>query len=314
MRNRRLDVVAVCLATLARWGCGKEQPSPGASEKAAPSAKRAVEEKMAPYTYPAPVKGHYKEINIGEFDLVDGVAYPATGGAGTVVYVTDKPIASPMIAGSACPMTQARVLAELRNAKYLEVTLSHGTSKYFAAGTYFGGSSREQEVGGRYWSSRMKEDPERAIGSVLHKRQGSFDFDLPLSSPKVKEVSESDRTQGNRYDVTAPRPSEQAVTAAYKAMHDAALKKNLKGLLAAQGFDGKQIAAIRGLEGIDADFIVYADRFLVPSAPDEVSVKPGTGYVRTEGTNSKGQKFANFYHFAPCGDHLLLVSIAENPQ
>jgi hypothetical protein len=68
------------------------------------------------------------------------------------------------------------------------------------------------------------------------------------------------------------------------------LKKNLKGLLAAQGFDAKQIAAIRGLEGIDADFIVYADRFLVPSAPDEVSVKPGTGYGRTEGSNSKGQK------------------------
>jgi hypothetical protein len=31
------------------------------------------------------VKGHHKEINIGEFDLVDGIAYPATGGAGTVV-------------------------------------------------------------------------------------------------------------------------------------------------------------------------------------------------------------------------------------
>jgi hypothetical protein len=172
MRNLRLDVVAVCIATLAMWGCGKEQPSPGASEKVVPSTKKAVEEKVAPYTYPAPVKGHYKEITIGEFDLVDGIAYPATGGAGTVVYVADKPIASPMIAGSACPMTQARVLAELRNAKYLEVTLTHGTSKYFAAGTYFGGSSREQEVGGRYWSSRMKEDPERAIGSVLHKRQG----------------------------------------------------------------------------------------------------------------------------------------------
>jgi hypothetical protein len=127
-------------------------------------------------------------------------------------------------------------------------------------------------------------------------------------------VSEGDRTQGNRYDVTAPKPTAQAVTAAYRAMHDAALKKNLKGLLAAQGFDAKQIAAIRGLEGIDADFTVYADRFLVPSAPDDVSVKPGTGYVRREGSNSEGQKFANFYHFAPCGDHLVLVSIAENPQ
>ena len=56
MRNLRLDVVAVCIATLAMWGCGKEQASPGASEKAAPSAKKAIEEKVAPYMYPAPVK------------------------------------------------------------------------------------------------------------------------------------------------------------------------------------------------------------------------------------------------------------------
>src|ERR1700694_355154 len=148
----------------------------------------------------------------------------------------------------------------------------------------------------------MKEDPERAIGGVGPQVHGKFDFDLPLSNPKVNEVSEGDRTEGKRYDSTAPKPTEQAVTAAYKAMHDAALKKDLKGLLAAQGFDAKQIAAIRGLDGIDADFLVYADRFLVPGAADEVTVRPGTGYVRTEGTNSKGQKFANFYHFAPCGE------------
>jgi hypothetical protein len=308
MRDLRLHVVAACAAVLAVSGCGKEESAPS------PAKKAAVEEKAAPYTYPAPVKGHYKEINIGEFDVVDGIAYPATGGAGTVVYVTEKPIASPMIAGSACPMTQARVLAELRDAKYLEVTLSHGKSKYFAAGTYFGGSSREEEVGGRYWSSRMKEDPERAIGGVVHKLHGKFDFNLPLSNPKVNEVSEGDRTEGRRYDSTAPKPAEQAVTAAYKALHDAALKKNLKGFLAAQGFDAKQIAAIRGLDGIDADFTVYADRFLVPGAAGEVTLRSGTGYVRTEGKNSKGKKFANFYHFAPCGDHLVLVSIAENPQ
>ena len=301
MRDLRLHIVAACAAALAVLGCGKEPPAPAPAQK-------VVEEKAGPYTYPAPVKGHYKEINLGEFDLVDGIAYPVTGGAGTVVYVTDKAIASPMIAGSACPMTQARVLAEMRNAKYLEVTLTHGISKYFAAGTYFGGSSREQEVGGRYWSSRMKEDPDRAIGGVVHKLHGTFDFDLPLSNPKVNEVSEGDRTQGRRYDSTAPKPTEQAVTAAYHAAHDAARKRNLKGLLA------KQIAAIRGLEGIDADFMVYADRFLVPGTADEVTVRPGTGYVRTEGSNSKGQKFANFYHFAPCGDHLVLVSIAENPQ
>jgi len=50
---------------------------------------------------------------------------------------------------------------------------------------------------------------------------------------------------------------------------------------------------------LDVVAVCIATLALVPSAPDEVSVKPGTGYVRTEGSNSKGQKFANFYHFAP---------------
>ncbi|HVR93326.1 MAG TPA: hypothetical protein VHI75_05745, partial [Casimicrobiaceae bacterium] len=88
MRDLRLHVVAACAAALGVSGCGKEESAPS------PAKKAAVEEKVAAYTYPAPVKGHYKEINIGEFDLVDGIAYPATGGAGTVVYVTEKPIAS----------------------------------------------------------------------------------------------------------------------------------------------------------------------------------------------------------------------------
>src|SRR6266487_1888815 len=144
MTCARVHIVAVCVAALAVWGCGKEEAQPGAP--AAGKAQKAVEEKVPPYTYPAPVKGHYKEINIGEFDVVDGIAYPATGGAGTVVYVTSKPIGSPVIADSACPMTEARALSQLRNASYLEVTLVKGSSKYFAAGTSFDGSSREDEV------------------------------------------------------------------------------------------------------------------------------------------------------------------------
>ena len=307
MGKFRLHAVAACVAALALSGCGKDESAPAA-------AKKVSEEKIPPYTYPAPVKGHYKEINIGEFDVVDGIAYTATGGAGTVIYVTSKPIASPMLTGSACPMTEARFLTQLRTASFMEVTLAHGTSKYFAAGKSFGGSSREESAGGRYWSSRMKDDPERAAGSVAHKLNGSFDFDLPISRPKVNEVSEGDRIHGTRSDLTAPKPTEPPVTAAYRAVHDAALKKNLKGLLAAQGFDAKQIAAIRGLEGIDADLAVYSDRFLTSSAPDEFSAKPGTAYVRVEGVNAKGKKFANYYHFAPCGDRFVLASIAENPQ
>ena len=37
----------------------------------------------------------------------------------------------------------------------------------------------------------------------------------------------------------------------------------------------------------------------------------GAGYVKAEGANSKGKKFANFHYFVPCGDHLVLISVAE---
>src|SRR5436190_11146974 len=310
--SRRSALVA-CAAALALAGCGKQEA--GADQKSAAAApQKVVEEKPAPYTYPAPVKGHYKEINIGEFDVVDGIAYPATGGGGTVVYVTDKPIASPMLAESVCPMTQARALTELRNARYVEVTLDpSGRSKYFAAGTAFGGSSREQDVGGRYWSARVKADADRAVGSVLHKREGRFEFDLPLSKPKVNEISQGDWIHGQRADQSAPKPTEPAVSAAFRAVNDAALKKDLKALLSAQGFAKAQVNAIRGLDGIDADLAVYSDRFLT-GTPGEFTAKAGTAYLRVEGTNSKGKKFVNFYHFAPCGERLVLVSISENPQ
>jgi len=103
------------------------------------------------------------------------------------------------------------------------------------------------------------------------------------------------------------------VTAAYHALHDAVMKKDLKALLSAQGFAKAQVNAIRGLEDIDADFAVYADRFL-NGTPGEFTAKAGTAYLRVEGTNSKGRKFANYYHFAPCGERFVLAMIAENPQ
>ncbi len=307
MNLTQLGILAACAATLTLAGCGKDE-----SATAAP--KKVVEEKVPPYTYPAPVKGHYKEINIGEFDLVDGIAYPAADGSGTVVYVTNKPIASPMLTESACPMTQARALTKLRNGRYAEVTLDKaGRSKYFAAGTAFEGSSREQDVGGRYWTSKLKLDDGRATGIVVHRHDGHFEFDLPLSNPRGKEQSESDWVQSRRADSTLPKPNEQAVTAAYLAVHDAALKKDLKALLSALGFAKVQANAIRGLDGIDADLAVYSDRFL-NGTPGEFTARAGTAYVRVEGTNSKGKKFANYYHFVPCGEHLVLASIAENPQ
>ncbi len=265
-------IIAVCCTTFLA-GCGKEQSA------AVPVtvAKKIVVETIPPYTYPSPVKGHYKEINLGEFDVVDGVAYPAGSGIGTVVYVTEKAIASPVIAGSTCPMTQARALTMLRDSRYLEVTLDNGVSKYFAAGSAFNGSSYETEVGGHYWTSRMKADPERAVGNVTHRREGSFDFDLPRSNPGVRETSVSDREKSLRGDPVAPRPTQAAVNAAYVAVHDAAVKKNLKAVLTALGFDEKQNLAIRGMEGIDADLAVYSDRFLLPGAPGEFTAKAGTG-------------------------------------
>lgn len=311
MTYLRCCALAACGAALALSGCGKEAPPAAQSGK----APKVVEEKAPPYTYPAPVKGHYKETNVGEFEVVDGVAYPDPNGRGTVVYVTSKPIASPMLAGSACPMTQARALSQLRDVSYLEVTLAKGASKYFAAGSSFGGSSREEEVGGRDWQSRVKDDQEHIEGQVVHKRHGSFQFDLPLSKPLVNEASQGDWIQGVRWDNTAPKPTQQALAAAYQAVHDAAVKKDLKALLAAQGFDSKQVEAIRGLDGVEADLDVYSARFLTVAAPPEFSSKPGTGYVRIEGANAQGRKFANYYHFAPCrGERLVLVFIAENPQ
>ena len=101
MNDSRLHVIAVFIAVLALGACGKDQSTSGEPGSAA-AAKKVVEEKVPPYSYPAPVKGHFKDINIGDFDLVDGIAYPASGGAGTVVYLTSKPIASPLIAAICC--------------------------------------------------------------------------------------------------------------------------------------------------------------------------------------------------------------------
>ncbi|HMF08371.1 MAG TPA: hypothetical protein VKJ00_04500 [Thermoanaerobaculia bacterium] len=289
------------------------QAPPAATPPAA--APKEAEAKPASYTYPAPVKGHYQEVNVGSFDLVDGIAYPAAKGAGTVVYLTSKLIASPVLAGSPCPMTQARALTQLRNAQYVEVPVGvTGKASYFAAGNAFGGSSREQEVGGHYWSAKAKQDAGRLSGTIIYKPHGTIQFELPISTPKVAEVGQADFADGHRGAEGASAPTEQEVTAAYTAIRNAALQKDVRLLLAAQGFDAMQIASIRGLAGIDDDLAVYADRFLEPGAAGEFTAKGGVAYVRSEGANSKGKKFANYYWFAPCQSHLVLVSIAENPQ
>ena len=82
-------------------------------------------------------------------------------------------------------------------------------------------------------------------------------------------------------------------------------------MLAALGFDAKQSAAIRGLDGIDADFAVFADRFLTPGTPGDPLNRPGSGQVRGEGVKANGKKFVNDYYFDLCGDHLVLTAIVE---
>lgn len=316
MKLYRVRAVVACAVMLVAFRCARKEPveAPKPAPAAAVGAPKpkAVEEKPQLYSYPAPVKGHFEEVNVGSFDVVDGIAY--RGDTGTGVFVTSKPIASPVLAGSPCPMTAARSLIALRNASFLEVNLdAGGRSKYFVAGNAFGGSSREEASGSRSWSSKLQASAGRATGSVKH-RNGRFEFDLPVLTPAAAEVSQGEWVAGRRTNPSLPRPAEEAVTAAYRAAHEAALKKDWKALVAAVGFDEKQSAAIRGLEGIDADFTVYADRFLQPGDPGEFTTQAGKAYVRAEGANSKGKKFANYYHFAPCGDRVVLVSIAENPQ
>ena len=184
-----------------------------------------------------------------------------------------------------------------------------GRSNYFGAGTPFNGSLTD--LAPRDWSSTLKTEANRAAGSVAHKQYGKFEFDLPLSSPKIDEISYGDQQQKRRLAATTPKPGEQAVTAAYIALRDAALTKNLKATLATLGFDAKQSEAIRGMDGIDADFLVFADRFLTPGTPGDPWNKPGAGQVRGEGVKANGKKFFNDYYFDLCGDHLVLTHIVE---
>jgi len=317
MRTDRFRAPAVslplCLLLFA-CGVGPENPAPGASSQI--PAEPAAEAPPAPYSYPPPVSGHLEEINTGSFDLVDGIAYPAAGGAGTVVWVASEPVASPVLAGSACPMTEARSLAVLRDAGYAEVTIdAGGRSDYFAYGTVFAGQSRELEVGGGYWKIDAAGARDgRIAGRVHHKQYARFDFDLPLSQPAMTQVSESDRMQGRRAAADLAAPEESKLVATYEAIRKAARAGDLRGVLAAQGFAPEAIAKIRGLAGIDADFAAFADRFFDPGTPEEPSVDAGHGGVGARGTNAKGEAFFNWYEFAPCGDRLVLISIGLNPQ
>ena len=310
-------VPALAVSLLLVVSCG---PKAGPGTAAAPPAA-AQTRPPTPAPTPAPtpqpgLRGKHHEVNTGNFDLVDGIAWTAKDGAGTVVYATSKPIASAALAGSPCPMTEARALTSIRNAGWVEITLdAKGKSKYYSAGTAFGGTGREEDVAdGHYWKSSLALDSGRASGQVAHLDKGGFEFTLEVLAPRITEISETDKVGGKRSDPEGITPTEGQVVAAYKKIRAAALKKDLKAVLAAQGFSQKQIDAIRALPGIDADLSGYADRFLKPGTTGEFQGYPGYGAITGEGVNSKKQKFINFYWFSPCEGRLVLTNIYENEQ
>jgi len=320
MRFERVTAAGVFAAALAcALGCEKPPPTSAASgAREAEAAPRAVMPTPPPERHvldpvPTPVRGHFKEINTGDFDLVDGIAWASDGG--TVVYVTSKAIASAALATSPCPMTQARFLTALRDAGWNEVTLdAKGTSSYYGNGTPYAGRGHEDEVGGRYWKSWLETTNGRAMGSVKHRNYGGFEFALTVLKPAAVQQSEMDLMSGHRGAPGEPTPKETQVAAAYRATRAAAMKKDLDGLLRLQGFDAKQVAAIKGLDGIQADLGAFADRFLKPGSAGEFDSGPGWGSLSASGKNSKGAKFINYYFFTTCGEKLVLTMVGENPQ
>ena len=309
-------LVAVALT----FACGKSQDGTAGSANQATPAAKVEPAKIEPWSYPAPVSGHLKEANTGDFDLVDGIAYPARDAAkGTVVFVTAKPIASPLLTSSSCAATQARALKVLRNSGYAEVTLdAKGRSATFVYGTPYEGQSRGMDVGARDWPGKMalSEGGGRAKGSVKHRYYGAFEFDLPIAKSNPREASEENRMAAGyaAWGGDAPTPTEVEAVTAYGLTRRAVVDNDLARYLELQGFDESQALQIRGLAGIDDDFRAHRDRFLDPGAPEEPTLMPGFAAVGARGVNTKGEAFANYYEFTPCGGKFLLTSIGLNPQ
>ena len=180
------------------------------------------------------VSGHIEEANVGSFDLVDGLAY--RGDSGVVVYVTAKPIASASLAGSTCPMTQARALSVLRNTSWAEVTLdARGRSPYFTYGTQYDGRSRASDPEGHYISTSLDEEAGRAAGRAKHSDYGGVKFDLVIHTPALAEPSQGERFDNRVWSAHPTTPTEANAVAAYQTLRRAALAKDLEAFLAPQG-------------------------------------------------------------------------------
>jgi hypothetical protein len=304
----RLPRIPAWSDVAARLGLGgKDEPStaaPGAAESAASPSPEGE------------VSGRFEEANVGEFDLVDGIAHRAADGR-VVVFAVSEPIASAALAGSPCPATQARALALLRAASWNEVALDDsGDSPYFAYGAQYGAQGRANDPDGHYVSGDLELEDGRVEGRARHEDYGGFEFDLPLHTPAMTEPSQGERFD-NRVWLGNRVPGTYEAFLAYDAIRRAALARDLDALLAAQGFTGEQIAAVRALPGIEAELAAHADRFLTTdelSAEDEISVDQGFAQVIGVGDNPHGLPFFNVYELAPCGEALVMVGIYLNPQ
>ncbi len=279
---------AVAAAALA---CGAprspEPASPAAAAGRGAEARRPL------------VKGHYDEVDVGSFDLVDGIAYAVNGGA--KLHLVSKPIASSVLVATPCALAHVHSLELLRNGGYLDMTLdSRGRCRAFAAGQVMGGSL----AGGsprRSWDvSGGKVENGRVAGRASQAGHARLDFDIPLVTLPANDVRRT--------------PSEEELRNAYAAVRRAALARDLKGLLETQAFDPPAIEAAAALPGIGADMAVFASRFLDPGSPEEPTLEPGMARIGARGRNPAGKPFVDYYTFEPCGDALVLVDIGENPQ
>ena len=271
-------------------------------------------ERASPAQAPASVKGRFEEINIGKFDLVDGIAWP-TDGAGTVVYVASKPIASSMLGSSACPATMARALVAVRDAGWVEVTLdAAGKSDYFGSGKPYGGSSREKEVGGETWSATLQKAEGRAAGNVKHKERGGFEFDLPLLQPEgqggQRERPDAGPASGRVVPLADGTTDDRRLRRGARRGDEEGLERPPPGTRLRRDTVSRDPRAQRHRCRPGA----LRRRFLKPGPPGEIEARQGHGAVQGEGANSKGAKFINYYWFAPCQGKLVLYSVTENPQ
>jgi hypothetical protein len=266
----------------------------------------------------ASVKGKYTDDNAGELTVVDGVAWRSLSAGGTVVDLTTRPIASAVL-GSTCPVTEARALILLSDAAWVEVIPdAAGRSKFFTWGRTFGDSrgSRVGDMGDNQWTIKLRKAPPATIaGEVVYADHGSFDFELPVRQPSVAETSGAESYDDGPREVPGTPAAVAAFRAAYQAVRAAALKRDLPAFLAAQGFDASQIAAIRALPEVDADFARLARRFLTTEKLGKPAFKGRRGSMTASGTNAEGKAFYNWYYLTSCGPgRHLLTTMAENPQ